>query len=435
MYDVIIIGAGFAGITAGRELSRRGLHALILEGRDRIGGRTWRTEYQGQQFELGGAYVHWAQPHVLAEITRYGLSIVPGADVEVHEVRVLSDGELHTFGVEQGYTLLSDAYAALYQARPQPDQLFPFPYDPLTHNDWMDYADTPLEDQVRQLKLDPVLQDAISAMLATDMNASLREVALIEMLRLRALVGSNDFQKLAEVSGTYVISGGTTAVLQRMFQDSTAEIHTDQVVTHIDQIEHSVVLRTKDGSRYETQVVIVATPLNTWANMVFVPALSDAKTTVSRQRHAGAGFKCFVRLTGQMPGLLAMAPEPHPFSFLTTSHVEDDSTWMIGFGPIAPEAFTPAWAQAALGSLIPDVRVTEVYGHNWSVDPFSQGTWANYKPNQAALLNEFIRSEGRVFFASADIALGWRGYIDGAIESGLRAARQVQLYLGGEACR
>ncbi|MEM8530504.1 MAG: NAD(P)/FAD-dependent oxidoreductase [Chloroflexota bacterium] len=435
MYDVIIIGAGFAGVTAGRELSRRGLHALILEGRDRIGGRTWRTEHEGQQFELGGAYIHWAQPHVLAEVTRYGLSIVPGADAAVQEVRVLSDGALHIFDVEQGYTLLSDAYTALYQADPHPDQLFSIPYDPLTHNDWMDHAHTSLEDQVKQLKLDPILQDALSAMLATDMNASLQNVALIEMLRLRALVGSNDFQKLAEVSGTYVISGGTTALLQCMLQDSTAEIHTGQVVTHIDQTGHSVVLQTKDGSRYETQVVIVATPLNTWANLVLVPALSDAKTTVSRQRHAGAGFKCFVRLTGQMPGLLALAPEPHPFSFLTTSQVEDDSTWMIGFGPIAPEAFTPAWAQAALEPLIPDVWVSEVYGHNWSVDPFSQGTWANYKPNQAVLLNELTCSEGRVFFASADIALGWRGYIDGAIESGLRSARQVQLYLGGESCK
>lgn len=435
IYDVIIIGAGFAGITAGRELSRRGLHTLILEGRDRVGGRTWRTEHQGQQLELGGAYIHWAQPHVLTEVTRYGLSIVPWADVEVQELRVLSNEKLHTYDVEQGYTLLSDAYAALYQTHPQPDQLFPFPYDPLTYNDWMDHAHTSLEDQVRQLKLDPVLHDALSAMLATDMNASIQDVALIEMLRLRALVGSNDFQKLAEISGTYIISGGTTALLQCMLQDGGTEIHTGQVVTHIDQTGRSVELQTKDGASYEAHTVIVATPLNTWSNIVFSPDLSSAKTTISHQRHAGAGFKCFVRLAGQVPGLLALAPEPYPFSFLTTSHVEDDSTWMIGFGTTAPEAFTSAWAQAALEPLIPGVRVTEVYGHNWAVDPFSQGTWANYKPDQAALLNELVRSEGCMFFASADTALGWRGFIDGAIESGLRAARQVQVYLGSESCR
>ncbi|NOK59399.1 MAG: FAD-dependent oxidoreductase [Chloroflexi bacterium AL-W] len=66
------------------------------------------------------------------------------------------------------------------------------------------------------------------------------------------------------------------------------------------------------------------------------------------------------------------------------------------------------------------------YGHNWTADPLAQGTWANLRPGQAALLPDLIQVEGQVFFAGADIALGWRGYIDGAIESGIRAARQVR---------
>ena len=41
LYDVVVVGAGFAGLTAARELSRQGLTVHILEARDRIGGRTW----------------------------------------------------------------------------------------------------------------------------------------------------------------------------------------------------------------------------------------------------------------------------------------------------------------------------------------------------------------------------------------------------------
>ena len=76
MTDVIVIGAGFAGLTAARELSRRGHSVVVLEARDRIGGRTWTTERLGRTLELGGTWVHPTQPHVWAEITRYGLEVV-----------------------------------------------------------------------------------------------------------------------------------------------------------------------------------------------------------------------------------------------------------------------------------------------------------------------------------------------------------------------
>lgn len=57
-YDVIVIGAGFAGLIAARELSRcHNLRVLIIEGRDRIGGRTWTAKALGEDFEMGGTWV------------------------------------------------------------------------------------------------------------------------------------------------------------------------------------------------------------------------------------------------------------------------------------------------------------------------------------------------------------------------------------------
>lgn len=67
--------------------------------------------------------------------------------------------------------------------------------------------------------------------------------------------------------------------------------------------------------------------------------------------------------------------------------------------------------------------------HGWVADPWARGTWCVLQPGQAAHLADAIRSEGRVAFASADLALGWRGYLDGAVESGLRAARDVLWWL------
>jgi monoamine oxidase len=64
MRDVIIAGAGVAGLTAARELRRAGLDVLVLEARERIGGRTWTIEPAGHAIELGGGWVGWHQPHV-----------------------------------------------------------------------------------------------------------------------------------------------------------------------------------------------------------------------------------------------------------------------------------------------------------------------------------------------------------------------------------
>ena len=81
-YDVIVVGAGFAGLTAARELSHAGRRVAIVEARDRIGGRTWLTQRMGLNLELGGTWVHWTQPYVWAELRRYGIGLAPSP---VHE--------------------------------------------------------------------------------------------------------------------------------------------------------------------------------------------------------------------------------------------------------------------------------------------------------------------------------------------------------------
>ncbi|NJL95006.1 MAG: FAD-dependent oxidoreductase [Anaerolineae bacterium] len=227
MVDVIVIGAGFAGVTAARELGVAGRQVLILEGRARAGGRTWRQIQHGHPFELGGAYIHWLQPHVWAELTRYGLGLAPTSEQEVTEVRVWSEGALHRLDVETGYGLLGEAYAALYAADPQPGECFPLPYQQATSPAWAAVAELSLAQQVERLNLPPLQRDLLNAMLTTDMSAPPGEGALLELLRLRAALGTDDFTRLAEATGTFMIEGGTAALLDRMLADSRAELCTE----------------------------------------------------------------------------------------------------------------------------------------------------------------------------------------------------------------
>ncbi|MEV6228347.1 FAD-dependent oxidoreductase [Saccharopolyspora shandongensis] len=76
-YDVVVIGAGFAGLTAARELREAGKDVLVLEARDRIGGSTWYQPegFDGFGLEMGGTWIVPQQTHVWAEVQRYDVPI------------------------------------------------------------------------------------------------------------------------------------------------------------------------------------------------------------------------------------------------------------------------------------------------------------------------------------------------------------------------
>ena len=114
--DVVIIGGGFAGVTAARELTMRGRTAVLVEARDRLGGRTHTAPHDGHDMELGGTWVHPVQPNVWAEITRYGLELeelpVPGGTQAV-----LSEGKIVELDDARGLEQFMDVARAMLCAR------------------------------------------------------------------------------------------------------------------------------------------------------------------------------------------------------------------------------------------------------------------------------------------------------------------------------
>src|ERR1700674_4180315 len=101
--DVIVVGAGFAGLTAARKLKQRGKKVIVLEARNRVGGRVKAGMLAGCPIDVGGMWVGPTQTKILETIRGYGLQLVPqyttGKNIlEASGKRSMADGE--TLGFE-----------------------------------------------------------------------------------------------------------------------------------------------------------------------------------------------------------------------------------------------------------------------------------------------------------------------------------------------
>ena len=179
---------------------------------------------------------------------------------------------------------------------------------------------------------------------------------------------------------------------------------------------------------------MVAAPLNTLGALEFVPGLAADKQPAVGQGQAGRGLKLWAQVRGMGDPVFYQATDDQPITSLVTEHMLDDGgQLLVAFGPDGGR-LSPTDEQAVRGALsdvLPAGAIVEaVTGHDWRADEFSQGTWSVFRPGQlTGSLPTLQAPHGRVVFAGADIADCWNGFLDGAIESGLAAARSVSLLL------
>jgi monoamine oxidase len=179
--------------------------------------------------------------------------------------------------------------------------------------------------------------------------------------------------------------------------------------------------------------VVVTSPLNVLNQIEFTPPLSSEKQAAAGEGHAGSGVKLHIKVRGQLGGFSGIAPWPAPLTSLTTELSDADGTVLTAFGPSGKllDINDDEAIQNAVRRMLPGAEVEWAAGYDWNADSYARGTWCVFRPGQLTrYLRELQRPEGRVFYASGDNANGWRGFIDGAIESGLRAGREVAAALG-----
>jgi monoamine oxidase len=93
--DVVVIGAGHAGLIASRDLAQRGFKVALLEARDRIGGRTWTSIIEGFPYEMGGTWIHWEQVGVFVW-SAFASSLIQIATRLRNTLQIFDEGPVKT---------------------------------------------------------------------------------------------------------------------------------------------------------------------------------------------------------------------------------------------------------------------------------------------------------------------------------------------------
>lgn len=182
---------------------------------------------------------------------------------------------------------------------------------------------------------------------------------------------------------------------------------------------------------------------NCLGDVEFNPPLRALKVDAIASGHINNGAKIHFKLARTEPGWFATcsASGTSPYVFAFSDHNGHEpsgprGTWCIVFGyngHLEDKKNSKDIIAAFQENIRPNADIQAYLTHDWVNDPFAKGTWSCWGPNQfRRYVQELQKAEGRVFFASADWADGWRGFVDGAIESEQKAANEVKTFLEGQ---
>jgi monoamine oxidase len=436
-YDVIIVGAGFAGSIAARECATRGYRTLVLEGRDRIGGRSGgRRMKDGSYADVGGTFVHWSQPHTWSEITRYGLTddVVRGiADLEWFAM-LGDDGEVMWLPYEIIDKLNRSAFGKVMG---EAARVVPNPSNPLQESELAQQADAmSVADALKDYDLTPEEHEILADTLGNYAGRPADDASWLQILRWFA-GGNDNYDDYQDMTFTWKLAKGTGDLLDAIISDGGAEVRLNTRVAGVHSSDEGVRVDLEAGGSVTARACVIATPANVWPDLDLTPELPAAQRVTAEQGMAAtSNGKCVVVIKGEKRALQFVGNQSLPYAFFTSSFRGPDEQIVQLF--TADPKFNvsdPELIKSTIEKALPHVTVLESVGDMYTPDdPMFRGSYGFLGRGQLTEqvpYRNFTRLDERVVFATGDISRLFTGaFFDGAIESGLRAAGDIRAYLG-----
>ncbi|MDR7127427.1 NAD(P)/FAD-dependent oxidoreductase [Pseudotabrizicola sp. 4114] len=427
IYDTIVIGGGFSGVCAARDVSDKGRSVLLLEAKARLGGRVGSAPFKNrsEMIELGGTWVAPKyHPFVARELERYNLELVQSHGGSLKTI-------WHFFGEPssripvQGDDLF-ELERALYQIKKDAHRI-----DARVPRDQQDLADLdiPIAAYFDRIGVSGSSRAFLEMWVILGSGALLEEWSALSALSLIAAMDNSVYGWYGAVTEKFAI--GTSGAIETMLKGSGVEVQLNTPVASVDQTGATVAVTTTSGQVFQARSLVLAAPLAVWTDITFNPPLSENKVTAARIGHPGRMKKIWM-LVENMPDGLYASGLGTDFVQIFPEYTDGDKKIAVGFCP-PPSTLDGNDLNAvtnALRQFVPDAKVLATDVLDYTSDPYLKGTWMVQPPGiLSRYASSLIATEGRIAFAGADIAIRWLGWIDGALETGARAAQEVDSIL------
>jgi len=415
---VIVAGAGLAGLTAARALGRRGVAVTLLDARDRLGGRvrTIRDGFEnGRYGELGGEFIDADQKEIRGLCDELGLRLT----------RVLPAGFTHRYrGNDGGYHVSRTTPWTELETLVKPLRGLP-PAEIATHSlrEWLRRQHATREQHA--------MADAIRGFFLADPD-DLSVLSVVEQL------ASGGSPAQAEM---HRIEGGNDRLVEALARDLDARVLLRHRVTAIAQPVDRVLVTAVDGSGLQQQLegdtVLVTLPASTLADITITPALPEDQWRAVRALRYGCATKVLVQTPG---GLFrgrarAFATDTALGAFWQAA---EGVLTFLGGGSASRALRTRAerGGRALLADLCWLGNRAQRVAHStavvnsatWEDDPFARGGYAYIDPGFDPAWRPILgRRAGRIHFAGEHTSKRWQGYMNGAVDSALRAVEEIKI--------
>jgi monoamine oxidase len=449
--DVVVVGAGLAGLTTARRLVSAGRTVTVLEARDRVGGRTLNHELGGGDVtEAGGQYVGPTQNHVLALCDELGVATYPG----YHEGDnvYIADGRVkrYTGDIPPDLLALPDLAQMILRLDAMAKD---FPVDaPWTYKDAEKLDAMTAESWIRGNTINsPRILQLVDLFLSPALGNRAADVSMLFLLAtiagygdegtpgtLERGIGSKDGAQDAR------LVGGTQLLSIKMAQQLGDAVVLDAPVASIDQSGPDGVLVTvADGRAWRGRRVVVAIPPPLAVEIAWTPLLPAEHDALRRRMQLGTLAKCeaiydepFWRASGLSGQAIKLGDAAVPAMFDNTPPDGSPGVLMGFMGGRSWRTWQTASAADRRAAVLEDFA--QAYGAQarQPIDYFEQDwvqeRWTRGGPTSVlapGTLVDFgrhlIEPVGAVHWAGTETAGYWNGYMDGAISSGKRAASEV----------